>query len=169
MRRRAVLVAAAAVLLGASSLRAQAPSFAGKWTMVPDPNAAGGGGGGGGGGRGGGGGGGFGNEFTAVQDAKTLTITRTTQNGEVKSVYNLDGSDSKNMVTGRGGQTEVVSHAKWDGSKLNISTTRDFNGTSTTTTQTLSLDASGNLLVTSQIPARGGGEATTRTVTYKKG
>ena len=50
---------------------------------------------------------------TIAQDAKTITITRTTQQGETKSVYNLDGSESKNC-DGRGGAaTDVISHAKW--------------------------------------------------------
>ncbi|MCE7885311.1 MAG: hypothetical protein DYH08_15890 [Actinobacteria bacterium ATB1] len=37
--------------------------------------------------------------------------------------YNLDGSESKNMMMGRGGQTEQVSKAKFDGNKLVITTT----------------------------------------------
>ena len=164
MRRAAMLVAAAAVLLGTTHLSAQTPNFAGKWTMVPDPNAPATGG------RGGGGGG-LGPEVTIAQDGKTLTTVRTTQAGDVKTVYNLDGSDSKNMVAGRqgGAATEVVSHAKWDSSKVVITTTRDFNGTSMTTTMTLSLDTAGNLLVTSTQPGRNGGDPTTTVRTYKKG
>jgi hypothetical protein len=144
---------------------AQATSFAGSWTMVPDPNAAGGGGGGGG--RGGGGML-LGQAATVTQDDKMLTITRTTQNGEVKMVYNLDGSDSKNMVAGRGGQTEQVSKAKWDGGKLMISTTLVMGENTVTRTQTLALDGSGQLVVTSTGPGRGG-EVMTTTQTYKKG
>jgi hypothetical protein len=153
--------------LMASNAFAQAKtSFAGTWTMVADTAAqsqmAGG--------RGGRGGGGFGQTFTATQDGSKLTITRTGQNGDVVSVYNLDGSDSKNMVAGRGGAepTEVVSHAKWDGDKLVISTTRDFNGQSMTSTQTLSTDAAGNLWVESSRPGRDGNPMVTK-VQYKKG
>jgi len=50
----------------------------------------------------------------------------------VKTVYNLDGSESKNMQQGRNGQTEVVSMAKWDGAKLVI-TTKGANGDQVTT------------------------------------
>jgi hypothetical protein len=155
------MMSTVALAVSAVALGAQAPNFTGKWTMVPDPNAAAAGG------RGGFGG--FGQEFTATQDANTLTITRTTQNGETKSVYNLDGSDSKNTTQGRNGAQEVVSQAKWDSGKLNISTTRDFGGTPSTTVQSLSMDASGNLVVSTTAPGRNGGDPTTRVTTYKKG
>ena len=57
MRRISAIGTAAATLLFVAGLSAQAPNFAGKWTRVDDPAAAGAGGGGGrGGGRGGGGG-----------------------------------------------------------------------------------------------------------------
>src|SRR5262245_35921466 len=105
MRRITTLVAVAALALTAS-LAAQA-NFAGKWTMdpasAPDPAA--------GGGRGGRGGM-LGQELTISQDAKTLTLQYMGggQNpAPVKLVYMLDGMESKNMVMGRGGQTEQVS------------------------------------------------------------
>src|SRR3954469_14633110 len=125
--RRSAIMGVAAVAFVASSAFAQATSFAGTWNQVVDPAAQQGAAGGGAGGRGGrGGGAGFGATFSIAQDAKTLTITRTQGQTEVKSVYNLDGSDSKNMVTmGRGDQAqqmEQVSVAKWEGSNLVITT-----------------------------------------------
>jgi hypothetical protein len=164
MRRNAFIGSALSLLFAATTAVAQGTNFGGSWTMVPDPNAAGGGGGGGGG-RGGAL---LGQAATITQDDKTLTITRTTQNGEVKLVYNLDGSDSKNMVMGRGGQSEQVSKAKWDGAKLVITTTLNMGETPVTRTQTLALDASGQLTVTTNGPGRGG-EMMTSTQTYKKG
>ena len=169
MRRSTALMSVAAMALMASNAFAQAKtSFAGSWTMVVDTAAQSQMAGGGRGGRGGGGG--FGQMFTATQDAGKLTITRAGQNGDVVSVYNLDGSDSKNMVAGRGGAepTEVISHAKWDGDKLVISTTRDFNGQSTTTTQTLAVDATGSLWVETSRPGRDGNPMVQK-VQYKKG
>ena len=164
MRRNALIVGALSLVFAASIAQAQdKPNFSGSWTLVADPNAAGGGGGGGGG-RGGG----LGQAATLTQDAKTLTITRTTQNGEVKMVYNLDGSESKNMVQGRGGQTEQVSTATWDGAKLVITTKFNMGESAVTRTQTMSLDASGQLVVTVSGPGRGG-EVMTNTQTYKKG
>ncbi len=121
MRRVAMAaMSMAAVVLMATSVFAQTPNFAGKWTPDAEKNQAAGGGGGRGGGRGGGMGGG---DMTITQDAKQLVITRTTQNGEMKTTYNLDGSESKNMMMGRGGQTEQVSKAKFEGNKLVIVTT----------------------------------------------
>lgn len=159
MRRNALVVGALSLVFAASIAQAQdKPNFSGSWTLVVDPNAA----------PTGGRGGGLGQAATVTQDAKTLTVTRTTQNGEVKLVYNLDGSESKNMVQGRGGQTEQVSKAAWDGNKLVISTNLMMGENAVTRTQTFALDASGQLTVTTSGPGRGG-EVMTTTQTYKKG
>jgi hypothetical protein len=121
MRRVTALLSTMAFVIFAAGLSAQAPSFAGKWTPDTEKNAAAMAGGGGGGGRAGGGGG----DMTIAQDAKTLTITRTMGGNAVNTVYNLDGSDSKNSVAGRNGApaTDQISKAKWDGAKLVITTT----------------------------------------------
>jgi hypothetical protein len=125
-------------------------------------------------------------EPTIVQDASTLTITRMQGQTEVKSVYKLDGSESKNLVAmgggrGRGGDAaaaapppapvEVVSKAKWDGNRIVIVTTNPARGggAPTETTMVLSIDASGNLVVERTQPGRDGGAPTTQTQTYKKG
>jgi Spy/CpxP family protein refolding chaperone len=123
MRRVTAILSTAAFVLATAVAFAQAPNFAGKWAPDADKNPApaAGGGGGRGGGRGGGG------PMTITQDAKTLTIERDMGGTAVKTVYNLDGSESKNMQNGRNGQTEVVSMAKWDGAKLVI-TTKTANG-----------------------------------------
>lgn len=123
MRRAAAVLSTAAMVMFAVSVFAQAPNFSGKWTRDTDksPAAANG--------RGGGGG-----DMTITQDAKTLTIERAMGGNTSKTVYNLDGSDSKNMQPGRGGAagTEVTSNAKWDGAKL-VVTTHGANGDRTTT------------------------------------
>lgn len=121
MRRLAIGSVAIAVVLFASGLSAQGKNFAGKWTPDTEKNAAAGGGGGGG--RGGPG------PMTITQDAKTLTIERMAGENTIKTVYNLDGSESKNSMPGRqgGAPTEVTSVAKWDGDKLVI-TTKTANG-----------------------------------------
>ena len=122
MRRLAIASVATAVVLFASGLSAQGKDFSGKWAPDAEKNAAAmGAGGGGGGGRGGGG------AMTITQDAKTLTIERMVGENTTKTVYNLDGSDSKNMAGRAGQQTEQVSNAKWDGNKLVI-TTKTANG-----------------------------------------
>ncbi|MBP6716418.1 MAG: hypothetical protein KA205_06120 [Acidobacteria bacterium] len=123
MKRVVAVVGAVAMMLVAASAFAQAkPNFSGKWAMdaekttAANPNM----GGGGGGGRMGGGAGG--GATTITMDAATLTIERETPNGASKLVYKLDGSESKNMVNGRGGQTEQVSKATIDGAKVVIKT-----------------------------------------------
>jgi hypothetical protein len=119
-------------VLYASGLSAQGKNFAGKWAPDAEKHAAAMGGGGGGGGRAGGGGGGGrggGGPMTITQDAKTLTIERMAGETTIKTVYNLDGTESKNSMPGRqgGAPTEVTSTAKWDGDKLVI-TTKGANG-----------------------------------------
>ena len=159
MRRVAAILGTAAVVMLTTSVFAQAPNFAGKWTRdaekttAANPNAPAGGGGG----RGGGGGGG---DLTITQDAKTLVISRMAGENEIKTTYNLDGSPSKNTMMGRGGQTEVTSTAKWDGAKLVI--TSD-NGQSVT----YSMDGAWLVAATTR-QGRDGGAPTTTSVYYKK-
>jgi hypothetical protein len=160
MRKTAVLMSAIALVLGATNLSAQGKSFAGTWTVVADPAAPAP--------TGRGGGRGLGQGGTIAQDAKTLTITRTTQNGEMKSVYNLDGSESKNTLTMGGNSVEQTSKAKWEGDKLVITTTMNFNGNPSESSMTLSLDAAGQLIVEATGAGRGGGPPTTTKMTYKK-
>lgn len=163
MRRVTALVSAAAIVLSAVSVFAQArPDFSGKWTLDPASAPTGGGGGGRGGGRGGGGG--WGMNPTITQTATTLTINYTAgQAGNpVQLVYNLDGSPSKNSQMGRGGEaTETVSRATWSGSSLVITTTTGMGEQK----RTLSLK-DGNLVIEYNSGREG---ATPVTLTYKKG
>jgi hypothetical protein len=156
--KRVMTVTAVTCALALCSLLAQAPpNFAGKWTLVPDAN--------GGGGRGMG----LGQNATIVQDANTLTLTRTTQMGEFTTTYKLDGTESKNTLNMGGNTIDQLSTAKWDGGKLTINTKMDFQGTPVETTLVLSLDPSGNLLIESTRPDfQGGGAPITTKMTYKK-
>ena len=158
-----VLTAVAVTLATALTLAQAPPNFAGKWTVVPDANAAAGGG------RGGGMGGGLGQEATITQDASTLTINRTTPMGNFTSTYKLDGSESRNTLNFQGNSVDQMSIAKWDGGKLNVNTKMDFGGNVVETSMVMALDASGNLLVETTRPdfQGGGGPITTKT-TYKK-
>ena len=162
MKRNALILGALSLVFAATTVQAQdKPSFAGSWTLVVDPNAPA---------PGRGGGGGLGQAATITQDAKTLTITRTTQNGEVKTVIHLDGTESKNMMMGRGGaQTEQVSKAHWDGTKLVVTTSFTMGDAQVERKQAFQLDATGQLVVETTSPGRGGGEPTTTKQTYKKG
>jgi hypothetical protein len=158
--KRATTLAAAAVVMMAAMLSAQAaPDFAGKWTLEPDANAAGGG-------RGMGA---LGQSATIVQDASTLTITRTSQMGELTSKYNLDGSECKNTFNFNGNAVEQLSKAKWDAGKLLVNTTMSFDGNPVAISMIISLDAAGHLIVESTRPDfQGGGAPITTKATYRK-
>jgi hypothetical protein len=158
MRRISALLGVAAVVLWTVGAYAQAkPNFSGKWVREAPAGGAAAGGGGGGGGRGGGGG--WGMENTITQDAKTLTVEYTAGQNPVKLVYNLDGSESKNKVMGRGGEAqEVVSKAAWDGAKLVITTGESK--------RVVSMEGA-NLVIETSGPGRDGQPQTTKAV-YKK-
>jgi hypothetical protein len=175
MRRVTALVSAAAVVLWAAAVFAQAkPNFAGSWTMdqekttAANPAPAGGGGGGGGragGGAGGGGGrGGAQGPMVVKQDATTLSVERTGANGPTTTTYTLDGKAHKVTM----GQTEADVTAKVDGTTIVIDTTRDMGQGPSTTKAVWSMDGEWLVIATTN-PPRGGGEATTRKVYYKKG
>jgi hypothetical protein len=168
-----LLMAAALVLFAFGYASAQDhPNFSGSWTLDPSsaPAPAGGAGGGGGrGGRGGGGGAGFGQAFNAQQTDEALTISRMQGDQTVTLTYKLDGSESTNAVPGRGGEPQdQVSKATWEGDKLAITTTLNFGGNSVEQKRVLSMDGD-DLVVEQTNPGRGGGEATTVRLVYKKG
>jgi len=162
MRRALSAFVVLTLVAGAAALAAQAkPNFTGKWTLVPDPNAPAPTG------RGRGMGG-LGQVFSAEQNDKTLNVATTNeQTGEIKAVYNLDGTESKNPISFGGQSVDRVSKAKWDGAKLVITTTINFNGNAVESTQAWSLDATGNLVVESTSSFTG--TPTTTKSTYKKG
>jgi hypothetical protein len=148
-------VLAAAVLSIATLAFAQAkPDFSGAWTPEQAADATGGGGGRGRGMAG---------PMTVTQSGDTLTIERTRGENKVTETYKLDGTESENKMTGRGGEVVTKSTAKWDGSKLVISTQRPGqDGAMMTQTQTWSMEG-GNLVI--ERPGREG--AVNKTV-YKK-
>ena len=144
MRRKLGLTAVLVVALAVAGY-AQKPDFSGTWAPDVDPAAAAPAGGGGG--RGGGG------PMTVKQTGDTLSVERQGRNGAMTTTYKLDGSE-QDVQMGQG--TAKVS-AKWDGSKLVI-TTKTEQGEGT---QTWSL-ADGKLTID-----RTGGRGPSKTV-YKK-
>ena len=158
----AICVVAMAFAAVSTAMAQAKPNFTGKWTLVPDPNAAAPAGG-----RGRGGFGGLGQNPVVTQDEKTLTVVTTTQAGENKAVYNLDGSESKNPLTFGENTIDRVSRVKWDGARLVIATTITVQGNAIESAQTWSLDAAGALVVEST--SNFGGNPSTTKATYKKG
>ena len=154
-RSHAALALAVSMLFSAATL-AQSTNFAGKWAIVPDPAVQGGFGG-------------LGQSAVIKQDAATLTITRTTQMGEVTSVYKLDGSESKNTLSFQGNSIDQVSKTKWDGGTLHVDTSMNFDGNQVSVTMAMSLDPAGNVVVVSTRPDFQSGGAPVMTKTgYKK-
>ena len=164
--RRSALMGFSAVAFVASSAFAQAKTnFAGTWNMVMDPAAQQGGAPGGGRGRGGMGG--LGMTFTVTQDDKVLSIVRTMGENTMTTTYNLDGSDSKNMVRGREGQVEQISKAKWEGANLVVTRTQQMGEQSIEIKQTFSVGADGVLTIETTRPGQDGTPVSTK-VQYKK-
>jgi hypothetical protein len=163
-----MLTGLAAMILTTSLLAQDTPNFAGTWTLVPDAGAPQSGGRGGRGGGAGGGMLGLGQQATIAQDAKTLTITRTTQVGEMKIVYNLDSSKSTNRMTFGKNSFEQVSVAKWDGARLVITTSLNAQGTVFEATMQLSLEGGNLAIETTRPDFLGGGSPITTKLTYKK-
>ena len=105
---------------------------------------------------------------TIVQTEKTLSVITMANGVQTKAVFNLDGTETKNPIAFGGGNTvNRVSTAKWNGTGLVLTTTTTFNGSTTSTSQTWSLDEVGDLLVETTANVQG---KPTKTVTkYQKG
>ena len=145
-----------AVLLGVTLSGQAKPSFAGKWALVQDANAAAGGMM-------------VSAQMTVAQDEKTITVTTTGQMGEIKTVYNLDGTEAKSPLEFNGMSIDRVTKASWDGAKLVLVATSDFQGTKFETKQIWALGADGTLTMDSTRPDfQGGGAPVTTKLTYKK-
>ena len=156
MRRVTAMLSVAAVVLTAAGVVAQAkPSFAGEWKIVGDPDS--------GGGRSG-----PGVDLTITQSATAMTVEYRPGGqapAPVKPTYKLDGSVSKNMMAGRGGDapTEQFSKAMWAASKLVVTTTTGAGEEK----RTFSMEGD-NLVVETSAPARSGGAPKITKVTYQR-
>jgi hypothetical protein len=146
MRRKLALTAVLTVALAVAGY-AQKPDFSGTWT--PDADATGTAGGGGGGGRG------MAGPMTVKQSGDTLTVERQGRNGQMTTAYKLDGSESEITM----GQMTAKATAKWDGSKLVITTKSDMGES----TQTWSL--AGDVLTIERTGGRGPAKQTFKKTT----
>lgn len=155
------------VLLFASTLTTQAqsrPNFSGTWELAKDRSSqtmkgavvmsvAGL----------------LGEKFIAAQDAKTLTLTISVAalGRDVRAVYNLDGSESRNLnPRGPGVEDEpIFSRATWEENRLVILTrgTTLINGKPTESKRVIWIDSEGLF----NIERSSEGQPTTRSV-YRK-
>ena len=130
------------------------PNFAGKWALT-DPSAAG-----------------VGmnpTSITVTQNDKTITLVTVGQMGEIKTVFNLDGTEVKSPIEIQGMSIDRVTKSAWDGNKLVLTTVSDFQGQSFENKQIWTLGADGTLTVDSTRPDfQGGGAPITTKLVYKK-
>ena len=154
--KRIIAIVSILVAVAASSAVAGAqdkPSFAGTWKLTepaqPDMFTP--------------------SQLVVAQDATVLTLTATSQMGEFKTVYKLDGSAGRSPIDFNGQTIDRETKATWDGNKLALSTKSEMNGQTIEFKNVLSLNADGALLVESTYPDfQNGGAPITTKATYKK-
>src|SRR3954471_16683819 len=152
MRRISFASAVMAVAFAGSTGMAQVQTnFSGKWVLIPDTASTFGLS------AGGGEAGGLSNEATISMDDKTITITRMTPTmGEMKSVMNLDGTETYSQVNVQGQQIPLTMKTRWDGKKLVTSTFANV-GQQIEIILNLSIDDKGNLVTEHTVPPMGNG------------
>jgi hypothetical protein len=171
-----VLVTMALTLGTAASVAQTLPDFSGRWA-APEPGPASGV-------RGvsiepGTMGSGWGTEITIEHKGAALAVERAMfsqydMQPPMRFTYALDGTESRNVINMGRGPQELISKAAWKDAALVITTSYRFqnpHGGKTETsevTQTLSLDASGSLVVTTTRSGVLGGQPSSSTTTYKK-
>jgi hypothetical protein len=107
--------------------------------------------------------------MTITVDGNVMTVAGTSQMGEVKTIFNLDGTEAKSPVNFNGDTIDRVTKTAWDGNKLVMTVKVNFGGQEFETKATWSMAADGTLLVESTRPDfQGGGGPVTTKSTYKK-
>ena len=170
-----VLTAVLSIQIGATTVPAQQPSFAGRWAAAPDSTPSGARA------TAGSPGSGWGTPLTITQDSTRLTIeypffSRYDMQPPLKFVYALDGSETRNAVMLGNGVQEQVSRAAWNGATLVITTIHVLANPSgageslrVQVTQRLSLESPTRLIAeTTRAGVLGGLPSTTRTVYTKQ-
>ena len=107
--------------------------------------------------------------MTVVQDATALTISTTSQTGEFKTSYKLDGSEAPSPLDFNGMTIDRMTKLVWEGSRLMLITTSKAEGQSLEFKSGWSLTADGALATETTVPDfQGGGAPITTKATYKK-
>ena len=171
---RWVLFAVLSIQIGAATVTAQQPSFAGRWAAAPDSTASGAGP------TVGSPGSGWGTPLTITQDSARLTVeypffSRYDLQPPLRFMYALDGSETKNTVMLGNGAQNQFSRAAWSGATLVITTVHVMPNPSgagdslrVEVRQRLSLESPTRLIVeTMRAGVLGGPPSTTRNVYTK--
>jgi len=107
--------------------------------------------------------------MTVVEDATALTVTTTSQMGQFKTSYRLDGSEAPSPLDFNGMTIDRMTKLVWDGNRLLLITTSKMEGQSLEFKSTWSLTADGALATETTVPDfQGGGAPITTKATYKK-
>jgi hypothetical protein len=126
----AAVVGSVGLLVGLGGLAAQEkPSFAGRWVLVSPAESAG-------------------QEQIVTQDGTTLTAEHAAEGHGHKSVYRLDGTESRNVLASHGSEIVTLSKASWTSDRLTIESHTTYpDGRKLHATAVWSLDAEGRLLI----------------------
>ena len=147
MRGLRALVGSIGMLLalgpGATSAQ-ESPNFAGRWVLVSPADSAG-------------------QEQTVTQDAAKLTTAHASDGDGHRSVYRLDGAESRNVLGSHGSDIVTLSTASWNGNRLTITNNTTYpDGRKRHTTQVWSLEGKDRLVIEF---TESGPSATPRTTT----
>lgn len=151
--KRVVQVVSLVLALSGVAAAQEKPNFAGTWKLTSAPtedpfNSP---------------------QMVVTQDAKTLVVTTSGQMGELKTTYNVDGTQANSPLEFGGNAIARTTTLSWDGTKLVLGTKADFGGQGFETKAVWTLDATGTLQVETTRPDfQGGGGPVTTKATYKK-
>ena len=130
MKSRHASIGALAILLTIAVAAAQEkPNFAGRWVVMSPAADAG-------------------QEQTVTQTAATLTTGHASEGHGHRSVYKLDGTESRNVLVSHGEEIVTLSKASWSGNQLTITGDTTYpDGRKWHTKQIWSLDGEGRLII----------------------
>lgn len=98
--------------------------------------------------------------MTVKQDAKTINVETDVGTAmgaqKITNVFNLDGSDSKNSMSGPGGTVETVSTVSWDGPIMVVATKASMQGQEITQNEKWALGGDGKTLTLDRVVGFGG-------------
>jgi hypothetical protein len=107
--------------------------------------------------------------MTVVQDATALTVSTTSEMGQFKTSYKLDGSEAPSPMDFNGMTIERMTRLVWEGPRLMLITTSKMEGQLLVFKSAWSLTADGSLATETTFPDfQGGGAPITMKATYKK-
>ena len=144
---------AGATILAIASVTAapQKPNFSGTWVAISPADAVG-------------------QEETIKQDTATITTDHGSEGDGHSFTYNLDGSESRQVLTSHGEEIVTLARASWRGDQLIITGKTTYpDGRKLTSNAVWSLDADRQLVIESTSEFEGKASIKTKVVLRKKG